>query len=158
MPSKTLNIGMVGYGFMGRAHSNAYKRLNDFFPVEHRPVLKAACARNREKVQAFAENWGYERVETDWRKLVEADDIDLIDIGAPNHVHKEIALAAAAAGTRVRAASTRNASRPRRASSASVRARDAKSDDTMIPPTRTTSNAAKAPTNAFRRRANRPRT
>jgi predicted dehydrogenase len=83
---------------MGRAHSNAYKRLNDFFPVEHRPVLKAACARDREKAQSFARNWGYERVETDWRRLVEADDIDLIDIGAPNHVHKEIALAAAAAG------------------------------------------------------------
>ena len=89
---------MIGYGFMGRAHSNAYKRLNDFFSVEHRPVLKAACARKREKVESFAANWGYERVETDWRKLVEADDIDLIDIGAPNHVHKEIALAAAAAG------------------------------------------------------------
>ena len=96
--AKHLRVGMIGYGFMGRAHSNAYKRLNDFFPVEHRPVLKAACARDREKAQAFARNWGYERVETDWRRLVEADDIDLIDIGAPNHVHKEIALAAAAAG------------------------------------------------------------
>ena len=96
--AKQLRVGMIGYGFMGRAHSNAYKRLNDFFPVEHRPVLKAVCARNREKAQAFADNWGYERVETDWRRLIEADDIDLIDIGAPNHVHKEIALAAAAAG------------------------------------------------------------
>lgn len=96
--SKPLNIGMIGYGFMGRAHSNAYKRLNDFFDVEHRPVLKAVAARNAEKAQAFADTWGYERVETDWRKLVEADDIDLIDIGAPNHIHKEIALAAAAAG------------------------------------------------------------
>ncbi len=96
--AKQLRVGMIGYGFMGRAHSNAYKRLNDFFPVEHRPVLKAVAARNREKAQAFADNWGYERVETDWRRLVEADDIDLIDIGAPNHVHKEIALAAAAAG------------------------------------------------------------
>ncbi len=96
--AKQLRVGMIGYGFMGRTHSNAYKRLNDFFPVEHRPVLKAVCARNREKAQAFADNWGYERVETDWRRLIEADDIDLIDIGAPNHVHKEIALAAAAAG------------------------------------------------------------
>jgi len=96
--AKQLRVGMIGYGFMGRAHSNAYKRLNDFFPVEHRPVLKAVAARNQEKAQAFADNWGYERVETDWRRLVEADDIDLIDIGAPNHVHKEIALAAAAAG------------------------------------------------------------
>ena len=96
--AKQLRVGMIGYGFMGRTHSNAYKRLNDFFPVEHRPVLKAVCARNAEKARAFADTWGYERVETDWRRLVEADDIDLIDIGAPNHVHKEIALAAAAAG------------------------------------------------------------
>jgi len=95
---KQLRIGMIGYGFMGRTHTNAYKRLNDFFPVEHRPVLKAVCARNAEKAQAFADNWGYERIETDWRRLIEADDIDLIDIGAPNHVHKEIAIAAAQAG------------------------------------------------------------
>ena len=96
--AKELRIGMIGYGFMGRTHSNAYKRLNDFFPVEHRPVLKAVCARNVEKAQAFADNWGYERVETDWRKLVAADDIDLIDIGSPNDTHYEIAMAAAKAG------------------------------------------------------------
>jgi predicted dehydrogenase len=96
--SKELRVGMIGYGFMGRAHSNAYKRLNDFFPVEHRPVLKAVCARNPEKAQQFATNWGYERIETDWRKVVEADDIDLIDIGSPNDTHYEIALAAAKAG------------------------------------------------------------
>lgn len=89
---------MIGYGFMGRTHSNAYKRLNDFFDVEHRPVLKAVCARDRTKAEEFAGVWGYERVETDWRALVEADDIDLIDIGAPNHVHKDIAVAAAQAG------------------------------------------------------------
>jgi len=95
---KELRIGMIGYGFMGRAHSNAYKRLNDFFPVRHRPVLKAVCARNAEKAKAFAAVWGYERVESDWKKLVEASDIDLIDIGSPNNTHCEIALAAAKAG------------------------------------------------------------
>ena len=95
---KTLRIGMIGYGFMGRAHSNAYKRLNDFFPVEHRPVLKAVCARNAAKATEFAKWWGYERVETDWRALVAADDIDLIDIGSPNNTHCEIAVAAAKAG------------------------------------------------------------
>jgi predicted dehydrogenase len=89
---------MIGYGFMGRTHSNAYKRLTDFFPVQHKPVLKAVCARDQEKAQAFADNWGYERVETDWKKLVEADDIDLIDIGSPNNTHKAIALAAAKNG------------------------------------------------------------
>jgi predicted dehydrogenase len=89
---------MIGYGFMGRAHSNAYKRLNDFFDVEHRPVLKAVAARNQQKAKSFAGRWGYERIETDWRKLIEADDIDLIDVGAPNRLHKEIAIAAAQAG------------------------------------------------------------
>ena len=99
--SKQLRVGMVGYGFMGRTHSNAYKRLNDFFPVEHRPVLKAVCARDPKKAQAFADNWGYERVETDWKKLVTADDIDLIDIGSPNDTHYEIAMAAAKNGKMV---------------------------------------------------------
>ncbi len=93
-----LRIGIIGYGFMGRAHSNAYKRLNDFFPVQRRPVLKAVCGRNPDKAREFANIWGYERVETDWRKLVEAADIDLIDIASPNDTHQEIALAAARAG------------------------------------------------------------
>ena len=52
--AKELRVGMIGYGFMGRAHSNAYKRLNDFFPVEHRPVLKAVAARNAEKARSIA--------------------------------------------------------------------------------------------------------
>ncbi len=99
--AKELRIGMIGYGFMGRTHSNAYKRLNDFFPVEHRPVLKAVCARDPKKAQAFADIWGYERVETDWRKVVNAPDIDLIDIGSPNDTHFEIAIAAAKAGKMV---------------------------------------------------------
>ena len=96
--AKQLRVGMIGYGFMGRAHSNAYKRLNDFFDVEHRPTLKAVAARNQQKAKAFADQWGYERIEPDWRRLVEADDIDLIDVGAPNRLHKEIAIAAAQAG------------------------------------------------------------
>ena len=99
--AKQLRVGMIGYGFMGRAHSNAYKRLNDFFPVEHRPVLKAVAARKADKARAFAAVWGYERVETDWRKVVEAADIDLIDICAPNDAHRDIALAAAKAGKMV---------------------------------------------------------
>lgn len=98
---KELRVGLVGYGFMGRTHSNAYKRLTDFFPVQHRPVLKAVAARNAEKARAFADVWGYERVETDWRKLVEAPDIDLIDIGSPNNTHLEIAKAAAQNGKMV---------------------------------------------------------
>jgi len=92
--AKPLRVGMIGYGFMGKAHSNAYRKVNHFYELEYRPILQALCARNAEKAKAFADTWGYESVETDWKKLVERDDIDLIDIGAPNHVHKDIALAA----------------------------------------------------------------
>ena len=95
---KTLNVGMIGYGFMGRAHSNAFRKVNHFFPLDHQVVLKAACGRDGAKVQAFADTWGYESVETDWRKLIDRADIDVIDIAAPNNVHAEIALAAAKAG------------------------------------------------------------
>jgi len=95
---KTLNVGMIGYGFMGRAHSNAFRRVNNFFPLDHQVVLKAACGRDGAKTQAFADTWGYESVETDWRRLIDRADIDVIDIAAPNNVHAEIALAAAKAG------------------------------------------------------------
>ncbi len=96
---KPLNIGLVGYGFMGRTHSNGYKRVNDFFPeLQHRPVLKAVCGRNAENAQAFADQWQYESIETDWQTLVKRDDIDAIDICTPNNSHAEIAIAAAEAG------------------------------------------------------------
>jgi predicted dehydrogenase len=98
MAAKELRVGMIGYGFMGRAHSNAYKQVGQFFPSSHKVVLKAACARNAGEVKKFAEQWGYESTETDWRKLVERKDIDVVDICTPNNLHKEIALAAAAAG------------------------------------------------------------
>src|SRR5437667_4941857 len=96
--AKSLNIGLIGYGFMGRAHSNAYRKVNNFFDLEYRPVLKAACARSTDKAKTFADKWGYESVETDWRKLVERKDIDLIDICTPNNTHAEIAIAAANKG------------------------------------------------------------
>jgi predicted dehydrogenase len=96
---KPLNIGLIGYGFMGRTHSNGYKRANDFFPeLEYRPVLKAVCGRNAEKVQEFADQWQYESIETDWKSLIKRDDIDAIDICTPNNSHAEIAIAAAEAG------------------------------------------------------------
>jgi predicted dehydrogenase len=98
MSKKELRVGMIGYGFMGRAHSNAYRQVGQFFPSDHRVVLKAACARNADEIKKFADNWGYESTETDWRKLVERKDIDVIDVCTPNNLHKEIALAAAAAG------------------------------------------------------------
>jgi predicted dehydrogenase len=98
MATKELRIGMIGYGFMGRAHSNAYKQVGQFFPSQHTVVLKAACARNSETIKKFAEQWGYESIETDWKKLLDRKDIDAVDICTPNNLHKEIAIAAAAAG------------------------------------------------------------
>jgi myo-inositol 2-dehydrogenase/D-chiro-inositol 1-dehydrogenase len=101
MGKKTLNIGLVGYGFMGRAHSNAFRQAERFFDLSFTPVLKAICARNKERAQTFASTWGYEAIETDWRALVDRKDIDLIDIAAPNDAHHDIAIAAARAGKMV---------------------------------------------------------
>ena len=101
MTKKPLNVGMVGYGFMGRTHSNAFSQVGHFFDLPYRPVLKAVCARDAGKAKAFAEQWGYESTETDWRKLVERKDIDVIDIASPNDTHLEIAIAAAKAGKMV---------------------------------------------------------
>ena len=101
MPKKKLNIGLVGYGFMGRTHSNAFLQAGRFFNLHWQPILKAVCARNAERLTSFADNWGYESVETDWRRLVERKDIDLIDIASPNDTHAEIAISAANAGKMV---------------------------------------------------------
>jgi len=95
---KNLNIGLIGYGFMGRAHSNAYRKVGNFFDLKYQPVLKAICARNADNTATFAKKWGYESIETDWRRLIERDDIDAIDICTPNNSHAEIAIAAAKAG------------------------------------------------------------
>lgn len=87
---------------MGRTHSNGYNRIRNFFPdLEYQPVLKAACSRSESKVKAFAEQWGYESIETDWKVLVAREDIDAVDICTPNDTHAEIAIAAAAAGKMV---------------------------------------------------------
>jgi predicted dehydrogenase len=98
---KKLNIGMVGCGFMGRTHSNAFRKVTNFFQLPFEPVLKTICARQADKAQAFASQWGYENVETDWRKLVDSRSIDLIDIASPNDTHAEIAIAAVKAGKMV---------------------------------------------------------
>ena len=98
---KSLNIGLVGYGFMGRTHSNAFSKVANFFSLPYRPVLKTVCARKPDRAKAFAEQWGYQSFETDWRKLVDSPDIDLIDIASPNDTHAEIAIAAAQAGKMV---------------------------------------------------------
>ncbi|HZC59840.1 MAG TPA: Gfo/Idh/MocA family oxidoreductase, partial [Chthoniobacterales bacterium] len=93
-----LNIGLVGYGFMARAHSNAYLSVNQFFDLKYRPVLKGVAARDEAKVEKFAHKWGYESHYTDWRRLIDDAEIDIIDIASPNDTHAEIAVAAAQAG------------------------------------------------------------
>jgi len=98
---KDLNVGLVGYGFMGRTHSNAFHQVARFFDVPYRPVLKALCARKPDRAKAFAANWGYQSVEGDWRDLVARADIDVIDIASPNDTHHDIAIAAAKAGKMV---------------------------------------------------------
>lgn len=95
---KKLNIGMVGYGFMGRTHSNAFNQATHFFDVPYEPVLKTICARNESRARAFADKWGYASVVSDWRRLIESPEIELIDIASPNDTHAEIAIAAAQAG------------------------------------------------------------
>jgi myo-inositol 2-dehydrogenase/D-chiro-inositol 1-dehydrogenase len=98
---KKLNVGMIGCGFMGRTHSNAFSQVNHFFDLPCRPVLKTICGIDAELAKDFAANWGYESYETDWHKVVESPDIDLIDIVSPNNTHAEIAIAAAKAGKMV---------------------------------------------------------
>lgn len=98
MAKKELNVGLIGYGFMGKTHSNAFLQAPRFFDLPYRPALKAVCARNAERVKGFAENWGFESIETDWQTLIQRRDIDLIDIASPNDTHAEIAIAAAKAG------------------------------------------------------------
>ena len=98
---KKLNIGMIGCGFMGRTHSNAFSQVNHFFDVPYEPVLKTICGIDAPLAKDFAAKWGYESYETDWHKVVESPDIDLIDIVSPNNTHAEIAIAAAKAGKMV---------------------------------------------------------
>ncbi|MBJ9990403.1 Gfo/Idh/MocA family protein [Paenibacillus cellulositrophicus] len=99
---KALRIGMVGYKFMGKAHSNAYRALPMFFPeAPIQPQMAAICGRDADAVQQAAGQYGWAETETDWRNLVARDDIDLIDINAPSDAHKDIALAAAKAGKHI---------------------------------------------------------
>jgi len=98
---KKLNVAVIGYGFMGRTHSNAFRSAPNFFDLPYEPVLKTVCARNAERGKSFAENWGFESAVSDWREVVADKDIDLIDIASPNDTHREIAVAAAKAGKMV---------------------------------------------------------
>ena len=96
-----LRVGMVGYAFMGAAHSHAWRTAPRFFDLPLAPELTAVAGRNQESVTAAARKYGWESTETDWRRLIERDDIDLIDICTPGNTHAEIAIAALEAGKHV---------------------------------------------------------
>ena len=96
-----LRIGMIGYKFMGKAHSNAYRSLPMFFPEAVYPQMSVICGRDAVAVQQAANQLGWDESVIDWRELVVRDDIDVIDINAPSDAHKEIALAAAKAGKHI---------------------------------------------------------
>lgn len=96
--AKTLNVGIIGYGFMGRTHSNAYRKVANFFDVPHKPVLKTICGLEEKEAKAFADRWGFETYTTDWHKVIDDKSIDVVDICVPNNYHAEIAIAAAKAG------------------------------------------------------------
>jgi len=98
---KTLNVGMIGYKFMGKTHSNAWRQVDKFFPVSAKPVLHTVCGRDKKGVKAAAKQLGWAHVSTDWREVVANPEIDIIDINTANDTHAEIAIAAAQAGKAV---------------------------------------------------------
>jgi predicted dehydrogenase len=97
----TIGVGLVGYKFMGRAHSNAYRQVSRFFPVDPEPRMAAICGRDEAAVSAAARQLGWESVETDYHKLVKRDDIGLVDVSTPGYLHKDVVLAALEAGKHV---------------------------------------------------------
>lgn len=97
----TINIALLGSKFMGRAHSNAWLNVAKFFSVDIRPTMHTVVGRNSAELSEFAERWGWQHHTTDWRAAVISDDIGLVDIGTPNNVHAEQAIAALEAGKHV---------------------------------------------------------
>lgn len=97
-PKETLGVGMIGQGFMGRAHSNAFQQVNHFFDTPYNLELKVICGRDQEKLAEMARRWGWGESSTHWQDVIERKDVQIVDIATPNHLHAEIAIAAAKAG------------------------------------------------------------
>lgn len=97
-PRKRLNVAMIGQGFMGRAHSNAFQQVGHFCESSYDLGLKVICGRNQSQLQAMATRWGWQEVASDWEAVVERKDVDIIDICTPNYLHAPIAISAAQAG------------------------------------------------------------
>ena len=92
-----VNIALIGYKFMGKAHSNAFRQVRRFFPGKLVPRLKVICGRDRAGLKAAAQRFGWEEIETDWEKVVRRKDIDIVDVSTPGHLHHSMVLAAARA-------------------------------------------------------------
>jgi predicted dehydrogenase len=102
MSKRKLNVALIGYQFMGKAHSNAYRQVARFFDdLEVEPVMKVICGRNEENVRKAAQKYGWEEYDTSWERVVERKDIDLVDVSVPGNMHAPIAIAAANAGKMV---------------------------------------------------------
>ena len=97
----TINVALIGYQFMGKAHSNAYRQVARFFSPKLTPRLRVICGRTPAKVRAAARTFGWEEAATDWREVIARDDVDLVDVSTPGDSHAEIAIAAARAGKAV---------------------------------------------------------
>jgi predicted dehydrogenase len=97
-PEEILNVAMIGTGFIGKVHSNAFRQIRHFFQTPYQLRLKVICGRDQSKLEAAATRWGWEEVATNWRAVVERKDIQVVDIAVPNSLHAPIAMAAAAAG------------------------------------------------------------
>jgi predicted dehydrogenase len=93
-----LNVALIGYAFMGRAHSNAYRQVGRFFSPKYLPRMKVLVGRTAGSVKAAAEQLGWEEAATDWREVIRRKDIDIVDIATPGDSHAEIAIEAAKAG------------------------------------------------------------
>ncbi|HET6635649.1 MAG TPA: Gfo/Idh/MocA family oxidoreductase [Streptomyces sp.] len=100
-PAPTLGVGMVGYAFMGAAHSQGWRTVARVFDLPLRPVMSAVCGRDPAAVRAAADRLGWAAAETDWRALIARDDVQLVDVCTPGESHAEIALAALEAGKHV---------------------------------------------------------
>ncbi|WP_169953799.1 Gfo/Idh/MocA family protein, partial [Microbispora sp. H11081] len=96
-----LGVGMVGYAFMGRTHSQAWRSVDAFFDLPVRPVMAALAGRSAEATAQAARTLGWAHAETDWKRLLERDDVQVVDICTPGDSHAEIAIAALEAGKHV---------------------------------------------------------
>ncbi len=101
MNAKHLNVCMIGYKFMGRAHSNAYMTVGKFYDVPLLPVMHTVVGRKADQLEAFRQRWGWQNATTNWKQAVTDEQIDLVDVGTPNNQHRDMTLAALEAGKHV---------------------------------------------------------